>query len=129
MVPMKHVMYANKSLLMGDEAADLLAEYAAALAEYGHADNVVLRAVGADGTEVDATFVLNSSSMSRTCETPFFVSHRLHRRGRSPKQKLRSIAATFKRPGHVSLRRHHGECLVARSVGAVFQSRPAAANL
>lgn len=62
MVPMKHVMYANKSLLMGDEAADLLAEYAAALAEYGHADNVVLRAVGADGTEVDATFVLNSSS-------------------------------------------------------------------
>jgi hypothetical protein len=59
---MKHVTYANKSLLMGNDAADLLAEYAAALGSHQLADNVTIRALSVDGNEVDATFVLNSSS-------------------------------------------------------------------
>ena len=59
---MKHVTYANKSLLMQDEAADLLAEYAAILGSNDRADNVTVRAIGMDGNEVEATFVLNSSS-------------------------------------------------------------------
>jgi hypothetical protein len=59
---MKHVTYANKSLLMDDDAADLLAEYAAVLGTNDQADAVHVRAIGSDGNEVDATIVLNSSS-------------------------------------------------------------------
>jgi hypothetical protein len=59
---MKHVTYANKSLLMGDDAADMLVEYAAVLGANGSADNVTVHVLSVDGNEVDATFVLNSSS-------------------------------------------------------------------
>jgi hypothetical protein len=59
---MKHVTYANKSLLMDDEAADLLAEYAAALGSHDQADAVKVRAVSDDGNDVEATIVLNASS-------------------------------------------------------------------
>lgn len=59
---MKHVTYANKALLMDDEAADWLAEYAAVLGSHQQADTVEVRALGMDGNEVDATFVLNASS-------------------------------------------------------------------
>lgn len=59
---MKHVMYAEKSLLMGDEVADALLEYARLLAESGHADTVTIRAIGVDGNTVDAAFLLNATS-------------------------------------------------------------------
>jgi hypothetical protein len=59
---MKHVTYANKSMFMDDDAADLLAEYAAVLGTNAQADTVEIHAVGIDGNEVDVTFVLNSSS-------------------------------------------------------------------
>ncbi|MDX2376722.1 hypothetical protein M4I32_07905 [Microbacterium sp. LRZ72] len=59
---MKHITYAEKSLLIGDEAADLLVEYAAAVAAEDTSDTVALHAFGADGQEVSATFVLNSGT-------------------------------------------------------------------
>jgi hypothetical protein len=59
---MKHVTYAEKSLLVGTDAADLLLEYAAALGSAGRADNVEIRAIGVDGEEVVATFLLDPGS-------------------------------------------------------------------
>lgn len=50
---------ADKSLLAGDEVVDLLVEYATVLGRDGSADNVELRALGPDGDEVIATFLLN----------------------------------------------------------------------
>jgi hypothetical protein len=60
---MKHVTYAEKSLLVGDEAADALTEYSALLAQHGHADTVTLKAYGADGEDVEATFVLDQGTI------------------------------------------------------------------
>jgi hypothetical protein len=60
---MKHVTYAEKSLLIGDEAADTLTKYAAVLANLGRADTVTLKAFGADGDDVEATFVLDQGTI------------------------------------------------------------------
>ncbi len=59
---MKHVTYADKSLLMDDRIADLLARYAAALADRGKADTVTVKGISDDGNEVEATFVLDSGT-------------------------------------------------------------------
>ena len=56
---MKHVTYGDKSVLVGDRAADLLVEYAAAIARRGDADHVTLSALGPDGHDVEVTFLLN----------------------------------------------------------------------
>jgi hypothetical protein len=59
---MKHIVYAEKTLLIGDEVADLAVEYAAMLANHGKADTVTLHAFDADGDAIDATLLLNSGS-------------------------------------------------------------------
>jgi hypothetical protein len=59
---MKHVTYADKSLLVGDEAADTLLEYARLVAENHGVETVTLRSVGADGDEVETSFLLTTSS-------------------------------------------------------------------
>jgi hypothetical protein len=68
---MKHVTYADKSLLMGDEAADTLLEYASALVNAGKADTVDVHAFGEDGQEVVATFLLETGApvMAETTHT------------------------------------------------------------
>jgi hypothetical protein len=60
---MKHLSMADKSLLVGDEAADTLLEYAALLARLSSGDSLRLRAIGADGDEVTATLLLNSGTV------------------------------------------------------------------
>lgn len=65
---MKHVTYGEKSLLMSDDSADCLLEYAKALALDGSSDTVRLRAVGADGNEVEATLLL-TPNVSIVAET------------------------------------------------------------
>jgi hypothetical protein len=67
----KHITYSDKSLLVGDEAADVLLEYSALLGRHGSADTVTLRGFGADADEVDATFVLNQGTvlMAETSHT------------------------------------------------------------
>jgi hypothetical protein len=59
---MKHVTYGEKSLLVGDEAADLLIRYASLISEHRGSDVVTLHAIGADGNDVDASFLLNSAT-------------------------------------------------------------------
>lgn len=59
---MKHVTYADKTMLIDDEAADCLLEYARALGSAGMTDTVTLRGIGMDGNEIDATFLLNSGT-------------------------------------------------------------------
>ena len=59
---MKHVTYAEKSMLMGTEAADLLLEYAAAVIRVHSADTVELKAIGSDGNSVEATFLLGEGA-------------------------------------------------------------------
>lgn len=59
---MKQVTYADKSVLMGDDAADVLLEYARLLADNGRADSVTLRAISPDGNTVHTSFLLGPSA-------------------------------------------------------------------
>src|SRR5206468_3672347 len=60
---MKHVTIADKSLLIGDDVADMLVRYAALLGKANSADNVVIRSIGIDGEEVEANYLLNSGTV------------------------------------------------------------------
>lgn len=60
---MKHVTYSDKSLLIGSEVADLLMSYATVLGRTGGTDTVTVHAIETDGSEVDATFLLNPSTV------------------------------------------------------------------
>lgn len=68
---MKHLTYTDKSLLVGDQVADLLTRYAALVADQGHADTVDVHGFGADGQEVVATYVLTAGTalMAETIST------------------------------------------------------------
>ena len=68
---MKHVTFADKSLLVDDETADMMLEYAAALARNGSADAVDIHAFGSDGDEVTATLLLDAGApiMAETANT------------------------------------------------------------
>ena len=59
---MKHVSYADKSLFMGDDAADTLLEYARLVADNERADTVTLRSISTDGNTVEASFLLDASA-------------------------------------------------------------------
>jgi hypothetical protein len=59
---MKHLTYADKSLLLGDEMADLLLKYAALLGSNNIADTVEVHAFGSDGEEVVANFLLGEGA-------------------------------------------------------------------
>ncbi|MCU1569373.1 MAG: hypothetical protein JWR33_114 [Naasia sp.] len=54
--------FADKDLLIGDEAAMVLLEYAAALSRSGQADTVTLQAYSGDGDEVEASFLLTQGT-------------------------------------------------------------------
>ncbi|MDP3951976.1 hypothetical protein [Microbacterium sp.] len=60
---MKHVTYGEKSLLMGDAAADTLLEYARLVADNQKADTVTLQSVSPDGNIVEASFLLSASTV------------------------------------------------------------------
>ena len=60
---MKHVMYAEKSLLLGDEVVDLMMEYAVLLANQGSADRIDVEAIGADGETVTAIFLIGPATI------------------------------------------------------------------
>lgn len=59
---MMHLTFSDKSLLLGDQAAELVVEYAAALARGHSADTVKLTAYGADGDKVEATLLLDEGA-------------------------------------------------------------------
>ncbi len=60
---MRHVTIAEKSLLIGDDAATTLLRYAALVGKLNTSDVVDLRAYGADGELVEASFLLNSGTV------------------------------------------------------------------
>jgi hypothetical protein len=59
---MMHLTFSDKSLLVGDEIARLVIEYAAALATAGRADTVEIVAYGADGDKVKALLLLDEGA-------------------------------------------------------------------
>jgi hypothetical protein len=59
---MMHLTFDEKSLLLGDEAANQVVEYAAALARAHSADTVRLTAYGADGDKIEATLLLDEGA-------------------------------------------------------------------
>jgi hypothetical protein len=69
---MKHVTYADQSVLVGDEAADTLVRFAALLSDTGHADTVVMNAIDGGGDFISASFVLGSgvNLMTQTTSSP-----------------------------------------------------------
>jgi len=56
---MKRVTYADKALLMGDDAAETLLEYARVLTQTAGVDSVTLRCLSTDGDAVDASFLIH----------------------------------------------------------------------
>lgn len=60
---MRHVTIAQKSLLLGNEAADTLMRFAALTARTNGGDAITLRAIDVSGEEVRATFLLNSGTV------------------------------------------------------------------
>jgi hypothetical protein len=56
---MQLVTFSSRSLLVGDEAAEVLLEYAAVIAQFGGGDTVQLAAVDDRGAAVVATFLLD----------------------------------------------------------------------
>ena len=60
---MKHVTYAEKSLLMGDDVVELMMEYAVLLARQNSADSVNVEVIGTDGGLVTATFLLGPATI------------------------------------------------------------------
>lgn len=69
---MKHLTFAGKTMFTGDEAADALVEYAAALAHAGDADSVKLNVVGSDGNRAEAHFLLDTGAplMAESTDSP-----------------------------------------------------------
>lgn len=59
---MKHMTFADKSFLLGDETAVAVLEYAAALAHHHDADDVELETISSDGDEVRATLLLGGGA-------------------------------------------------------------------
>jgi len=55
----QHLSLGPKSLLVGDEAAEVLLAYATALGRWGSVDTVAVRGLSDDGGEVTATVLLN----------------------------------------------------------------------
>lgn len=68
---MKHLTFADKSLLIDDATADALIEYAALLVQHDTADSVDVHAFGADGDEVEAKLLLSAGAplMAETSQT------------------------------------------------------------
>lgn len=67
-VEMMHVTYDGKSVLMDDDAATLLLQYAAEVGRHRTADVVNVAVVNTDGNALTVTYLLNGSS-ELTAET------------------------------------------------------------
>jgi hypothetical protein len=68
---MKHITFGDKSLLVGDAAADALLNYGAFLATEARGDTVEIHAISSDGDEVTASFLLGPgvTMMAETANT------------------------------------------------------------
>ncbi|WP_411699077.1 hypothetical protein [Conyzicola sp.] len=57
---MKLVTYSDKSVLLGDEAADYLVRFAAFIADKGRAEAISLNVIASDGELIVTSFVLGT---------------------------------------------------------------------
>ena len=57
-----HITFADKSFIVGDDAAQTALKYAALLARNNNADTVTLHAISSDGDEVDAVLLLDAGA-------------------------------------------------------------------
>jgi hypothetical protein len=57
---MKLLTYSDKSVLVGDEAADALVRFAAFIADKGRADAISLNVIAPDGEAIVTSFILGS---------------------------------------------------------------------
>jgi hypothetical protein len=67
---MKHILFADKTILLGDDAADALVAYAVALGANQTADRVEYTGIGADGATIQVSFLLNSGASLVSETTP-----------------------------------------------------------
>jgi hypothetical protein len=65
---MKHLLFGQKSIFLGDDAAEALIAYAAHIAKMGSGDSVDMWGINAEGNLVATSFLLNSGS-NLTAET------------------------------------------------------------
>lgn len=68
---MKELVFAGRSLLVGDDAADAVVEYTAVLSRSSSADTVELRALTPTGRSVEAYYVLDGAAavMAQTADS------------------------------------------------------------
>ena len=59
---MKHLQFGAKSLFVGDEAADLLIDYGAQVAQLKSGDRVDLRGFSSEGNRITTSFLLNGGT-------------------------------------------------------------------
>ena len=59
---MKHLQFGAKSLFVGDEAADLLIDYGAQIAQLKTGDRVDLRGFSSEGNQITTSFLLNGGT-------------------------------------------------------------------
>lgn len=72
---MKYIHYEGASIMTGDEIADALIEYAAALAENGRADTVEVLGVAPDGSTTRSKFLVGPASEMVVEEAPDDLLH------------------------------------------------------
>ena len=58
---MKNLTYGTRSLLVGDDAADVVLRYAATLGRRHGSDSISLAAINSDGDEITAVMLVNAS--------------------------------------------------------------------
>lgn len=68
---MKDILYADETLMLGDEVAETLMQFALHLTKAGTADLVHVNAVDSEDNEVTATFVVGLATplLMKTCES------------------------------------------------------------
>ncbi|HEY8589546.1 MAG TPA: hypothetical protein VIL55_08340 [Naasia sp.] len=59
---MKHITYADKSILTGEDIADLLVDYAALLTNKGMGDSVTIKGFSDRGEDVEANMLLSEGA-------------------------------------------------------------------
>ena len=90
---MKQITYSDSSWLVGDDAADVILEYAVLLARIESADAVGVRALGVDGQEQHVTFLIGPATMM-TAETTDS--------GRAEPDNDEAIAEIYRRIGRIT---------------------------
>jgi ethanolamine utilization protein EutP (predicted NTPase) len=108
---MKHLTFADKSLITGDDAADLIVEYAAVLAQHQDADTVDINAYSSDGQQVSAKLLLDVGApvMAETTNTDLPEPDNAEAVTYMREQIMRRTAPVAIEPSDVTMPSHYDE--------------------